>query len=52
MKLEPRNIRALEIMGSAYYMTGDQKQANAAWQEALDIEPNNQAVAGYLTEVQ
>ena len=51
LELEPRNARALEIMGSAYYLLGDRLKARQAWKQVLEIEPHNQATADYLNRV-
>ena len=52
LQLEPRNTRALEVLGSAYYLMGDRAKAKQTWLKALQIEPNNQAITDYLKRLQ
>jgi tetratricopeptide (TPR) repeat protein len=48
LSLEPKNVLALMRLGSAYYMMGNLKKAQEAWQEALKLEPENEELKRFL----
>lgn len=51
LEVDPRNVRALEILGSARYLQGDLLEARAAWEEALRLEPGSRAVTEHLERI-
>jgi tetratricopeptide (TPR) repeat protein len=48
LDLEPNNITALQIMGSAFYMMEQKDKAIAVWKRVLELDPNNRAVKEFL----
>ena len=52
LDLEPANVTALEIMGSAFYLMEEKDKARAVWQRVLEIDPKNQTVAQFLKQLQ
>ncbi|HAH08108.1 MAG TPA: hypothetical protein DCM05_16550 [Elusimicrobia bacterium] len=48
LDLEPNNITALEIMGSAFFMMEEKSKAKAVWKRVLEIDPTNKVVAEFL----
>lgn len=48
LDLEPNNVTALEIMGSAFYMMEQKDKAVAVWKRALEIDPTNRAIKEFL----
>jgi tetratricopeptide (TPR) repeat protein len=48
LDLEPNNVTALEIMGSAFYMMEQKDKALAVWKRVLELDPNNRAVKEFL----
>ncbi len=51
LDLEPNNITALEIMGSAFYMMEQREKALAVWRRVLELDPNNAGVKEFLQRV-
>ncbi len=51
LDLEPANVVALEIMGSAFYLMEEKDKARAVWQRVLEIDPKNQTVAQFLKQL-
>lgn len=52
LDLEPANITALEIMGSAFYLMEEKEKAKAVWQRVLEIDPKNRVVGDFLKQLQ
>ena len=52
LRLDPTNLKALEILGSANFLTGNRFAAQQAWRRALEIDPNNRSIADYLQRLQ
>ena len=48
LDLEPNNVIALEIMGSAFYMMEQKEKALAVWRRVLELDPSNRAVREFL----
>ena len=48
LDLEPNNVTALEIMGSAFYMMEQKAKAMAVWRRVLEIDPNNRSVREFV----
>lgn len=51
LDLEPNNVTALEIMGSAFFLMEQKDKAMAVWRRVLEIDPNNRAVREFLQSV-
>ncbi|MBI5210305.1 MAG: PorV/PorQ family protein [Elusimicrobia bacterium] len=51
LDLEPSNITALEVMGSAFYMMEQKEKALAVWRRVLELDPNNQAVKEFIQKI-
>lgn len=51
LDLEPQNVTALEIMGSAFYMMEQKDKAMAVWKKVLEIDPNNRSVREFMQSV-
>jgi len=49
--LEPENMLALKLLGSAYYTQGKIGQARNAWEKALKISPNDPEIKKFLPKV-
>ncbi|MEW6042300.1 MAG: PorV/PorQ family protein, partial [Elusimicrobiota bacterium] len=52
LNLEPNNERALEIMGSAFFMMNQPEKAKEVWSKVLEINPDNKIVKEYLEQLQ
>ncbi|MDD5656491.1 MAG: PorV/PorQ family protein [Elusimicrobia bacterium] len=48
LDLEPNNVTALEIMGSAFFLMEQKEKALAVWKRALEIDPNNRAIREFM----
>lgn len=48
LDLEPRNVTALELMGSAFFLMDEKEKARAIWNKVLEIDPNNKVVPEFL----
>lgn len=48
LDLEPNNVTALEIMGSAFYLMEQKEKAMAVWKRALELDPSNRAIREFL----
>ncbi|MHB2025308.1 MAG: tetratricopeptide repeat protein [Elusimicrobiota bacterium] len=51
LDLEPDNVTALEIMGSAFYMMNQKDKALAVWKKALEINPKDATVKNFLNSM-
>ena len=51
LDLEPNNVTALEIMGSAFYMMEQKDKAMAVWRRVLEIDPNNRSVRDFMQSI-
>jgi len=49
--LEPDNLQALKLLGSAYYAQGKIAQARDAWERALKVAPNDSELKKFLPKV-
>jgi Flp pilus assembly protein TadD len=48
LDLEPNNVIALEIMGSAFYMMEQKEKAMAVWRRVLELDPANRSVREFM----
>lgn len=51
LDLEPNNVTALEIMGSAFYMMEQRDKALAVWRKVMEIDPGNTAVKEFMQRI-
>jgi tetratricopeptide (TPR) repeat protein len=51
LDLEPNNVTALEIMGSAFFLMEQKDKAIAVWRRVLEIDPNNRSVREFLQSI-
>ncbi|MFH1726351.1 MAG: PorV/PorQ family protein [Elusimicrobiota bacterium] len=52
LDLEPVNVVALEIMGSAFYLMEEKEKAKAVWKRVLEVDPENAVVAEFVKQIQ
>ncbi len=50
LDLEPNNITALEVMGSAFFLMEEKAKARAVWKRVLEIDPKNKVVAEFIKQ--
>ncbi len=48
LDLEPNNVTAMEIMGSAFFLMEQKDKAVAVWRRVLELDPNNRSVREFL----
>lgn len=51
LDLEPQNLRALEIMGSAFFLMEEKDKARRVWKKVLELDPGNEIVANFLKQL-
>lgn len=51
LNLEPSNVTAHEIMGSAFFMMDQPEKAKEIWQKVLEIDPTNKVVPQFLNQL-
>jgi len=51
LDLEPNNVTALEIMGSAFFLMDQRAKARAVWLKVMQIDPNNKVVPQFLEQL-
>jgi tetratricopeptide (TPR) repeat protein len=51
LDLEPNNVTALEIMGSAFFLMEQKDKAVAVWRRVLEIDPNSRSVREFLQSI-
>lgn len=51
LDLEPNNVTALEIMGSAFFLMEQKDKAVAVWRRVLELDPSNRAVRDFLRSI-
>jgi tetratricopeptide (TPR) repeat protein len=51
LDLEPNNVTALQIMGSAFFLMEQKDKAVAVWRRVLELDPNNRAVREFLQSI-
>jgi tetratricopeptide (TPR) repeat protein len=51
LNLEPQNVTALEMMGSAFFMMDQPNKAKAVWLKVLEIDPTNKVVPEFLNQL-
>lgn len=52
LNLEPKNITAMEIMGSAFFMMNEPEKAKKVWQKVLELDPTNKVIQQFLKELE
>lgn len=52
LNLEPENVTALEIMGSAFFMMDQAEQAKEIWMKVIELDPTNKVVPEFLNQMQ
>ena len=52
LNLEPKNITALEIMGSAFFMMNEVEKAKNVLKKVLELDPTNRVVQQFLQELE
>lgn len=52
LDLEPANVTALEIMGSAFFLMEEKSKARAVWRRVLELDPKNKVVAEFIQQTQ
>jgi tetratricopeptide (TPR) repeat protein len=52
LNLEPKNITALEIMGSAFFMMNEIDKARGVWKKVLELDPTNKVIKQFLEELE
>ncbi len=48
LDLEPNNVTALEILGSAFYLMEQKQKAIAVWKRVLELDPHNKEVRQFM----
>ncbi|MBI3548753.1 MAG: tetratricopeptide repeat protein [Elusimicrobia bacterium] len=48
--LDPKNALAWTRLGSAYFASGDKKNAREAWKRALELDPKNDKLRQFMTQ--
>jgi tetratricopeptide (TPR) repeat protein len=51
LDLEPNNVTALQIMGSAFFLMEQKDKAVAVWRRVLELDPNNASVREFLKSI-
>ncbi|OGS20260.1 MAG: hypothetical protein A2252_11920 [Elusimicrobia bacterium RIFOXYA2_FULL_39_19] len=51
LNLEPGNVTALEIMGSAFFMMQQPDRARDVWKKALELDPTNKMLQDFIYEL-
>lgn len=51
LDLEPNNVTALEIMGSAFFLMEQKDKAMAVWRRVLELDPANRAVREFMQSI-
>ena len=51
LDLEPNNVTALQIMGSAFYLMNQKDKARVIWEKVAEINPGNTMVKTFLKQI-
>jgi tetratricopeptide (TPR) repeat protein len=51
LNLEPSNVTALEMMGSAFYMMDQPDKARQVWMKVLEIDPTNKVIPEFINQL-
>ena len=51
VELEPRNLTAIKLLGSAYYLAGDLAKARQTWNRVRDIDPQDAEIPAFLNRI-
>ncbi len=49
--VEPSNVTALELQGSAFFFMNERRQAQSVLRRALELEPDNKVVLALLKKI-
>ena len=52
LDLEPNNLMALKVMGSAFFMMEEKAKAKAVWKRVMEIAPTDKVVADFIKRLQ
>lgn len=52
LDLEPKNVTALEIMGSAFYLMDQKDKARLVWLRVMKLDPENKVVPQFLKQLE
>ena len=52
LDLEPNNLMALKVMGSAFFMMEEKAKAKAVWKRVMEIDPTDKVVADFIKRLQ
>ncbi|MBI4423812.1 MAG: PorV/PorQ family protein [Elusimicrobia bacterium] len=51
LEIDPRNVKALQVLGSAHFLMGSRAEARKAWRQALSLKPGDPSTLEYLEKV-
>lgn len=51
LNLEPSNITALEMMGSAFFMMDQPEKARQVWMKVMEFDPTNKVVPEFINQL-
>jgi tetratricopeptide (TPR) repeat protein len=51
LNLEPTNVTALEMMGSAFFMMDQPDKAKQVWLKVMEIDPTNKVVPEFINQL-
>ncbi|MHB9155660.1 MAG: PorV/PorQ family protein [Endomicrobiales bacterium] len=51
LNLEPSNLTALEMMGSAFFMMDQPEKARQVWLKVMEIDPTNKVVPEFINQL-
>ncbi|MBN1824104.1 MAG: PorV/PorQ family protein [Endomicrobiales bacterium] len=52
LNLEPANITAMEIMGSAFFMMDQPDKAKQVWMKVMELDPTNKVVPEFISQLE
>ena len=52
LALEPENVKALKLKGSAYYVLGKMEESKRFWKQALKLSPSDKEIPGFLKKIE
>lgn len=51
LNLEPANLTALEMMGSAFFMMDQPEKARQVWMKVMELDPTNKVVPEFINQL-
>jgi tetratricopeptide (TPR) repeat protein len=51
LNLEPANLTALEVMGSAFFMMDQPDKAKQVWMKVMELDPTNKVVPEFINQL-